>query len=346
MSAGFLELFSPVTSIVRHKFSREIIDGVRALYPLDNMHGPLAFLQNFLIIATAVILAEQVGWIMYLPAIVLIGSRQRALATLAHEAAHGTLARNKTLNNVLGTVFSGYTVAILLRTYKKTHVRDHHGSFGDPEADCDFRYMIEQGVYGQSRGWRYIWHIIVSPVFLLKVPAYIVYLARDRFGFGNDRNDPREVALFAVFWLTILASSIAAGVSGLLFWYWIVPFFSTYQIIGWYIELAEHAPLMERGKDIHMSRNRNSHWLERVFTGMHGESFHLAHHLFPRVPFWRMNELNQLLRHDAVYRACDDECGGIFWSSNDAPSLVVQLVRDELGAFPQGAAAGPSGRRG
>jgi fatty acid desaturase len=343
---GFSELISPVINIEKHRFSREIINGVRSLYSLDNGHGALAVLQNLLIIATAVMLGEYVGWAVYLPVIILIGSRQRAMATLTHEAAHGTLARNKTLNDMLGTIFSGYTVAILLRTYKDSHVRDHHGSFGDPEADCDFRYMIKQGVYGQSRGWKYIWHVIVSPALLLKVPAYIMYLARDRFVFGNDKNDRYEVALFAVFWITIFASSIAAGVFDLLFWYWIVPFFSTYQIVGWYIELAEHAPLMERGKDIHMSRNRNSHWVEGLFTGMHGESFHLAHHLFPRVPFWRMSELNQLLRQDAVYRASDDACGGIFLSSNDAPSLVVQLVRDNIGAFPPVAASDPLGKRG
>lgn len=333
-------------NIDRHRFSREIIDEVRSLYALDNWHGVLAVVQNLLIVALAVMLAEYVGWAMYLPAVILIGSRQRAMATLTHEAAHGTLARNKTLNDILGTVFSGHAVAILLRTYKDSHVRDHHGFFGDPDVDCDFRYMIKQGVYGRSGGWQYIWHVIISPALLLKVPAYVMYLARDRFGSGNARNDHYEVALFAVFWIIVLASSIAAGVFGLLFWYWIVPFFTAYQVIGWYIELAEHAPLMEQGKDIHMSRNRNSHWVESLFTGMHGESFHLAHHLFPRVPFWRIHELNRILRQDAAYRASDDACGGIFVSSNDAPSLVAQLVRDNIGTFRPGAASDPLGKRG
>lgn len=335
-----------MANIDRHRFSREIIDGVRSLYALDNHHGILAVLQNFLIVAAAVVLAERFGWVVYLPAIVLIGSRQRALATLTHEAAHGTLARNKILNDMLGTVFSGYAVAMLLRPYKGSHVRDHHGSFGDPETDCDFRYMIEQGVYGQSRGWAYIWHVIISPALLFKVPAYLGYLVRDRFSFGDQKNDHREVALFAAFWFAILVAGVATGRFDLLFWYWLVPFFSTYQVIGWYIELAEHAPLMQRGKDIHMSRNRNSHWVESLFTGMHGESFHLAHHLFPRVPFWRMRDLNQLLRQDADYRACDDECGGIFLSSNKAPSLVGQLVRDNLGAYPAGVGSDPVGKRG
>ena len=75
-------------------------------------------------------------------------------------------------------------------------------------------------------------------------------------------------------------------------------------------------------------------------------SYHLAHHLFPRVPFWHMPQLNKLLRRDAVYRACDDACGGIFLSSNDAPSLVAQMVRDELGGFPHAAASDASGERG
>ena len=75
-----------------------------------------------------------------------------------------------------------------------------------------------------------------------------------------------------------------------------------------------------------MSRNRNSHWLERALTGIHGESYHLAHHLWARVPFWKMRELNDILRQDDEYRAHDDRCGGILLSSNGAPS-VVELLR-------------------
>ncbi|MGI9512302.1 MAG: hypothetical protein ACR2OL_05325, partial [Anderseniella sp.] len=101
-----------MANIDRHRFSREVIDGVRSLYPLDNYHGVLAVLQNLVIVAAAITLAEYFGWAMYVLAIIVIGSRQRALATLTHEAAHGTLARNKVLNNLLGTIFSGYAVAM------------------------------------------------------------------------------------------------------------------------------------------------------------------------------------------------------------------------------------------
>ena len=59
-----------------------------------------------------------------------------------------------------------------------------------------------------------------------------------------------------------------------------------------------------------------------------------------------MGELNRLLRKDAFYRACDDECGGIFLSSNNAPALIPQLVRDNIAAFPAAGASDPVGKRG
>lgn len=83
-------------------FHPEIRERIRNLYRYDNYHGPLAVSINFLTIAFAIALSTYCYYFFPLT-ILVIGSRQRALATLLHEAAHGTLAKNKTLNTLLGT---------------------------------------------------------------------------------------------------------------------------------------------------------------------------------------------------------------------------------------------------
>jgi fatty acid desaturase len=72
------------------------------------------------------------------------------------------------------------------------------------------------------------------------------------------------------------------------FMYWAIPYLTTFQIITWFIELSEHYPLVCTAKtDLYATRNRFSHPVEAFFTSVHGENFHLIHHLFPGIPFWK-----------------------------------------------------------
>jgi fatty acid desaturase len=89
---------------------------VNSLAGLDNWHGPLALATDWaFMIAVAVVCQLLFGWVAwafyFLVALPLIGTRQRALATLLHESAHGTLAKNKRLNKFLGTWLSGWVIS-------------------------------------------------------------------------------------------------------------------------------------------------------------------------------------------------------------------------------------------
>ncbi len=321
-----------------YKFSKNITKRIPELYTLDNMHGPMAALLNLTIVTAAIITVRNTGWYLYPLALLVIGSRQRAMATLMHEAAHGTLAANRTLNFVLGTFFGGYPLFTTFRAYQHSHVTLHHGEFGDPERDDDYRFMLSAGVYEDTSPRRYAWNVLVSPLLLLRVPRYLWFLLTSRLLATRSRDYYLEITLLLAFWTSTLAVVAYLDAFDTLLLFWIVPFLTAYQMIGWFIELSEHAPLMENDTDLHMTRNRNSHWLEHMFTGMYGESYHLAHHLWPRVPFWNMRRLHRLLLEDESYRRQDREFGGILLSSNGAPSVVRLLlhrIAQRAGSRPQ-----------
>ncbi|MEM7425761.1 MAG: fatty acid desaturase family protein [Pseudomonadota bacterium] len=316
--------------ITRHRFDPEIVKQVRSLYGLDNWHGPLALLTDYVVIALAITACVQLGWIAYPFAVIVIGSRQRALATITHEASHRTLMKHTRLNDILGSYLSGYLIGMLFHAYQESHVKSHHGQFGHEEDDADYKYMRDMGVYDDCSQARYTWNILIRPLLLLRLPSYLGFLIRDRLMAIRSEEGKREAVRLALFWSALIAAITYFGLAWEFVLYWVIPFLTAFQIIGWYIELSEHAPMMDTGLDIHMSRNRNSHWCELALTGIHGESFHLAHHLWARVPFWRMNQLNKILRQDPDYRAHDDRCGGILLSSNGAPSVVALLSRIKL----------------
>ncbi len=310
----------------RHRFDPVIVKRVRELYGLDNYHGILALATDYLVIAASIYACVVFGWIAYPFAVLIIGSRQRAFATMTHEASHGTLAKNRRLNNILGSYLSGYLIGMLFDAYKQSHVQSHHAQFGSEENDADYRYMIDMGVYDNCPQSQYTWNILVKPLFLMNVPKYLGYLVRDRLLAVSSEEGAREGIRLLIFWAVLLTVIIQAGFLMEFVLYWVIPFLTAFQVLGWYIELSEHAPMMETKLDIHMSRNRNSHWLERMLTGLHGESYHLAHHLWARVPFWKLPELIAILREDSAYREHDDRCGGILLSNNGAPS-VISLMR-------------------
>ncbi|EKY3854629.1 hypothetical protein QHA12_001119, partial [Campylobacter coli] len=80
-------------------FENTILKELKVLYKLDNYHGIFAVLWDYLqIILIIVISCFMQNIFMYLFAVLFIGTRQRALATILHESAHRILAKNRKLN--------------------------------------------------------------------------------------------------------------------------------------------------------------------------------------------------------------------------------------------------------
>lgn len=314
-------------SYKRHIFDRNILEQSEQLSRLDNWHAPVAVILDYAVIMASIIATLYVGWIIYPLAVLIIGSRQRALATILHEAAHNTLTSNKRFSQILATFFSGYLIFSIFSVYKASHVKYHHGQFGNVELDPDYKYMIGKGIYRIKDEKRLIGDAIIKPLLLWSMPSFLFYLIKARTFGAKIPKERLEHGILCTYWAILLIGFYFSGNLLNLFLFWIIPFFTTFQIIGWFIELAEHGPLMENKLDLHMTRNRHSHWLEKFLTGMHGESYHLVHHLRPRIPFWQVAACHKILLQDAEYKKWDSQCGGIFMSSNGAPSVISLLIQ-------------------
>jgi fatty acid desaturase len=102
------------------------------------------------------------------------------------------------------------------------------------------------------------------------------------------------------------------GLSVIFLLYWIVPYFSSFQLINWICELSEHYGKMSNEIDICMSRNRIGIKLENFFFGIHNENFHLVHHINPAIPFWNLDKAHLVYLKDSEYNLCNGNAGGIF----------------------------------
>jgi fatty acid desaturase len=304
--------------IKNYRFADSIYHQIKPLFKLDNYHCWLAFGEDWLVICFAIWISY-CSWYFYPLTVILIGSHQRALATLLHEASHHTIAKNRTLNFIMGTFLSGYLIVQSMSSYRKSHVEEHHAHLGVPEKDPDYQFAISQGLYKQMDTKTFCWRYIIAPLLLFKMPQYLKSLLTNRLLEQNYL----EVFAMVAWWLIIISVSVLGNLWQYLILFWLIPYVTVFQIIGWFVELAEHYPLMDNYVTLYMSRNRNSHFIERLLTGIHNENYHLVHHLFPSIPFWNIPKAHKILMQDPNYAQYDSQSGGIVWSNNNAPSILV-----------------------
>jgi len=307
----------------KHRFSKEIKEQIKTLYLYDNYHAPLALLQNLFWISLAIYLGDSSSWLLPL-AILLIGARQRALATLLHEAAHGALCRSKRLEKFIGTWCSGYLIFQSWGSYKRSHTLEHHHKLGSPEHDPDYQYYRHSGVFEKRSPFIFAFMYLIKPILFLNVLGSLRYLVVNRLIRCLSKDELLSILVCQC--LIALCLAMAIGIKGY-FLYWLLPYLTAFQTLTWFIELSEHYPMIaEVTTDIQATRNRFSHAVEHFFTAMHGENFHLTHHLFPAIPYWNLKKAHRILLADPVYAYVNAGFGGIFLSSNFVPSLWAGIL--------------------
>ncbi|WP_249644269.1 fatty acid desaturase family protein [Nocardia sputi] len=288
--------------VPRYRFDTEIEGEIRNLRKLDNWHGPLALIADWLVIAAVAILCEQLSglmwWVFYLTvALPVIATRQRGLGTLVHEAAHGTLAEHRGLNRFLGTWFSGYVILQPFDAFRRSHMRDHHGSFGDVRRDPDFRAHIAAGVYKPQSGARFVWRYMLLPLLGLTSVAIVKELQL-RGSWNKARPGLAVVCYLAM--LGILCWVNGYGTQFLL--YWIVPLLLIFPMINWYMALLEHFPLVGHNNvDLRTTRHRALGPFSYHFLGIHNEGYHLDHHLSPMIPYWNLPRVHEIRLRDPLF---------------------------------------------
>lgn len=312
--------------IKKHKFRRSINLKINQLIELDNWHGPVALLCDFLIIGFGVYLSL-INFYFYPVTTLLIASRQGALSNLAHEAAHNRLTKSKKLNYFLGTYLSGYLILQEFYAYSHTHIKNHHLKFGKPGADPDYTHHIDAGLYNTKNHSFFIKEYIIKPFLLGNMYQYIKHIISSR-GPKYFYNKKHSIVM-ALYLLVLCLFFLYFKIFHYFFIFWIVPLFTVFPIIGWFIDISEHFPLMRNTTDLYMTRNRFGNFFENIIFNIHNENYHLVHHLKPSVPFWNLKKAHRILMEDPDYCEVNSNMGGIFFSYKKKKSLLSKLIRKD-----------------
>ena len=314
----------------KHVFSPKVLKEVQALCrQIDNFHGPLAFFQDILIVASMIALGVWFPFLLPL-SLVVIGTRQRALDTLLHEAVHMTLARNRKLNHIIGSL-SGWSVFHTFYDYQKSHVKEHHVYLGDKEKDPDTQNYNSQLLFETGPEVLFRRHLL--PRLLgLRTPSVIHSIYTNLLGsFQKGGVDRRETIHFLIFWFLVLSLIFHSGLTWYFLLFWLVPYLTIFQAIEWLTEVAEHFPLVELyDSELMITRNRQGSRFEQLFTGIHNEDWHLVHHLHPGIPFWKLRDAHEVFLQDCTYEEANRHSGGLFTAGPKGQPSIISLLQQQL----------------
>ena len=312
----------------RRRFSPDIETRVKSVIAdaPDNWHSCIALLWIYSLIAASIalpyLLQDAVGWwpIYLFVSLPTLGCWQRSLATVLHETSrsHRTFAKNSIWNYCCGTLFSGYPILQSWVAYSKTHSQ-HHVFLGNEQRDPDLRFQLLIQTYGELSPVRFLLRFLVSPLLLAKTPTKVWDLIRNRLLVRPATRMELLEQIACLSWFIGLATVLARlGFGQELVLFWMVPLVTTFPMVGFYIELAEHFPYCRYpGDELYMTRNRWVNPILHFVTAQLNEHLHQTHHLYPTCPWWALPKVHEILMEDSEYRATQFRDGG--W--------VVPLVR-------------------
>jgi fatty acid desaturase len=299
---------------------------VRALSGRSDWAGAVRLAAHMTLwLGLAALTAAAIGSPWLLPAMLAQGVVQVALFAGLHECVHRTAFRRRALNDAAALLL-GLLVGLPAGYFRRYHLA-HHRFTQDPAHDPELPLAkpttpLQYLVY--VSGWRY-WR---------DRAAELMRHARDRvtadFVPGPER---RAVAAEARWHLGlyggVLALSLALGRAEA-FWLWLGPALLAQPLLRLYL-LAEHTGAAF-GDDM-LSNTRTTYAAWPVRWLMWNMPFHAEHHMYPSVPFHRLDALNRLLAphlrvtslgyaatHRAYWRALVGGRGAGFIRPVDAPS--------------------------
>jgi fatty acid desaturase len=104
--------------------------------PAINLFWLTGISVNWVVIIAAMTLSIYVNHLVaYLLAVLVIGTRQHALAVMLHDATHFHVSRNKRLNDLLANLLIAWPIPFSASGYRRWHFQHHRtvGTDADPE---------------------------------------------------------------------------------------------------------------------------------------------------------------------------------------------------------------------
>jgi fatty acid desaturase len=234
---------------------------------------------------------------LYLSAIVMIGARQHALLILMHDGAHYRLFRRRYLNEWISEVFLAWPHMVTLRSYRQNHLAHHQflNTPGDPDwsrkkdnPEWQFPQSLKRMLGMFSRDL-----LGLGGINLIRLAASLK---------SNESPPSRGFKLARLaFYLGVVGTVFGAGGGKVVLLYWVVPYFTWLIFVMHIRSIAEHFAIDKSG-EFGQTRTTKAGLLARILIAPKNVNYHIEHHMFPSVPFFRLRQLHKVLQTETSFQ--------------------------------------------
>lgn len=269
---------------------------VRTLSAFQPLHSVLDLLVIWSSIIGAIWVSHRLANpFIYVLTVAWIGSRQHALGTITHDAAHWRLFKSRRLNDGVAEFFCAWPLFIRMEAYRFTHLKHHEfvGTEKDPEFKNDRYPKTRQEIFRHL-----LWDVSGLGTFKLM---------KDSLKMDLEAPVTVKTQIFrALFYIAAISLIAYFGCWQLVFAYWIVPIFTWLAMILKLRAFADHAGLENIPEvSVRLSRTLVPNLFDRLFIAPRNVSYHLCHHFYMTVPSNNLKALHEELKKQPAYR---DRC--------------------------------------
>jgi fatty acid desaturase len=295
----------------RNPVWREALKGpeIQALVRTNNWRAWLTVALNWgLVFGAMALVAVWPNPLTIVLAIVVIGARQLGFAVIMHEAAHGTLFRDKKLNDRVGQWLAAYPIWADLKPYRRYHLKHHAYNWTkqDPDLDLATKFPVTPASMRRK-----VWRDLSGQVAWKRVKAI---LRRDLLGVAGGKTQRvqakglsfgQTMGPLGAGWRNLrgvaISNAVLLGLLALaghaeLYLLWVAAWMTTYSLVTRIRSIAEHNMVPDPGDELRNTRTTLASWWERLLLAPNHVNYHLEHHLLMTVPFYNLPRMHRLLR--------------------------------------------------
>lgn len=293
------------------QLSRDELLSVSRIRPVRAL---VAALEEWAFIAAAIAVSVSAErWYITVLAVLIIGSRQHALAILAHDAAHYRFLPDRLWNDWIGNIFLAWPVFISLPLFRSFH-GPHHRFTGEKTDGNRVFWRSHDKSGNLTREWNYPMSVFDFSVVLLRRAAFVHGILWIAGGTGLAwifKGFPSLVVLRQLwpkmlarlsFYLLIIVCAVVFHFEKELLIYWFLPY-CTWHIVAQYIRvICEHSGAISDRAEYAWTRSTLPGLPGRTFVLPRNVGYHIEHHWYPSVPWYNLPQLHRILSGDSAFK--------------------------------------------
>ena len=235
--------------------------------------------------------------VLYVLAVMFIGARQHALIIMGHDASHYRYLPKRWHNELFANLFLMWPVFASVEAFRKFHSTHHQ--YTNLSNDGNRHIWYTHDAAGElAPDWVFPRTRAGMALLLFRRALFLTglfWIIRGLVGSSLIPSPHWMIAVRIAFYLSLAgALTIFAAWCDFLL-YWIVPYCTWHIAIQYARIICEHSAVESEEEEYGITRTTIPTLLESIFILPCNVGYHIEHHWYPSVPFYRLPDLHQQL---------------------------------------------------